>query len=320
MRVFVTGRIPSAAVDTLRADQTLTVDVWDGDGPIPRNELLMRVSGAAGVITLLTERVDDELLTAAGAQLQIVANVAVGYNNFDMLAFTDRQVVATNTPGVLTDATADVALALTLMVTRRLSEGERVIRSGEPWAWGMFYKLGTGIAGKRLGIVGLGAIGQAFARRAQACGMTIAYTQRRRLEASVEASLGATFLSFEELLHTSDVVSLHCPYSPETHHLLNAEALAMMGAHTFLINTARGPIVDETALVQALESRGIAGAGLDVYEHEPVVHPGLVDRDDVVLLPHLGSATVETRTAMAMLAVNNVKAVLSGQPALTPIG
>ena len=174
MRVFVTGRIPTVALDTLRADQSLVVDVWDGEGPIARDELLNRVRRAAAVITLLTERVDGELLVAAGPQMQIVANVAVGYNNFDMAAITAHGVVATNTPGVLTDATADVALALTLMVTRRLSEGERVIRSGEPWAWGMFYKLGTGIAGKRLGIVGLGAIGQPFARRAQACGMTVA--------------------------------------------------------------------------------------------------------------------------------------------------
>lgn len=318
-KVVVTGRIPAPALDCLRADQSVDLHVWDAETAIPRAELLTLVSGANGIVTLLTERVDAELLDVAGPQLAVVSNVAVGYNNFDVPAIHARGVVATNTPGVLTDATADIALALILMVTRRLGEGERAIRSGEPWAWSMFYNLGTGITGRRLGIVGMGAIGQATAVRARACGMTIAYSNRNRVAPEIEAALGAEFLPFDELLATSDVVSLNCPYTPQTHHLMNAAAIARMQPHAFLINTARGPIVDEAALVDALTSGTIAGAGLDVFEHEPQVHPGLVDRDDVVLLPHLGSATLETRTAMGTLATRNCLAVLNGEAALTPI-
>jgi glyoxylate reductase len=316
-RVVVTGRIPGEAIEALKAEHDVLT--WDQPNPIPRDELFSRVAGADAIVALLTERVDAELLDAAGPQLRVVANVAVGFNNIDLGACRQRGVVATNTPGVLTDATADIAMALILMVTRRLGEGERVIRSHQPWQWGMFYMLGTSIQGRRLGVVGMGQIGAALARRARAFGMTIAYSNRRAVDADVAAELDCERLDLDELLGTSDVVSLHCPYSPETHHLIGAPQLAAMRADAYLVNTARGPIVDEGALVEALRSRSIAGAGLDVFEEEPKIHPGLLDLDNVVLLPHLGSATVETRTAMAMLAASNVVAVLGGGVAPTPI-
>ena len=316
-RVVVTGRIPEQGIAALAGEHD--VSAWTETTPISRDELLRRVAGADALVTLLTERVDDELLDAAGPQLRVVSNVAVGYNNIDVPACRARGVIATNTPGVLTDATADIAMALILMATRRLGEGERVIRSQQPWQWGMFYMLGTGIQGRRLGIVGMGQIGAALARRAKAFGMTISYSNRTAIAAELAAELGCERLSMDELLGTSDVVSLHCPYSPETHHLIDADALATMRNDAFLVNTARGPVVDEAALAAALRDGVIAGAGLDVFENEPAVHPDLLGLDNVVLIPHLGSATIETRTAMAMLAAANTLAVLRGDPAPTPI-
>jgi glyoxylate reductase len=318
-KIVVTGKIPQPGIDLL-VEAGHDVLAWDQASPIERGELLRRVSGANAIISLLTEKVDAELLAATGSQLQVVSNVAVGYNNLDVPAILASGAIATNTPGVLTDATADIAMALILMSTRRLGEGERLIRSGEPWQWGMFMMLGTGIQNKQLGIVGMGAIGAATARRAKAFGMNIAYTNRRDVDPALATELGATRLSMGELLATSDVVSIHCPYSPETHHLFDASQFAAMQPHAILINTARGPIVNEAALVSALEAGQLSGAGLDVFENEPQVHPGLPGRNDVVLIPHLGSATVETRTAMATLAARNTLSVLSGKAALTPIG
>lgn len=321
-RIVVTNRIPQAAVDLLRAAHD--VDAREADETASREETLRRIAGADGVITMITDRVDDEFLDAAGDQLKVVANVAVGYNNIDVAACARRGVVATNTPGVLTDATADTAFGLMLMATRRFGEGERIIRSGTPWQWGMFYLLGMDLRGKTLGIVGAGGIGIAMARRARAFGMDIVYTSPRDIAADAAAELGARRLELPELLATADVVSLHCPLVPagqpgSTHHLIDAEALRAMKPSAYLINSARGPIVDEAALVEALRRGEIAGAGLDVFEDEPAVHPGLLELDNVVLLPHLGSATVETRTAMAELAARNVLRVLAGEPALTPL-
>ncbi|MFJ6456051.1 2-hydroxyacid dehydrogenase [Paenarthrobacter sp. NPDC091669] len=316
-RVVVTGRIPEAAIEKLRAEHD--VDAWSGPESIGREELLRRVAGADAIVSLLTERVDAELLDAAGPQLKVVANVAVGYDNIDVSACTARGVVATNTPGVLTDATADIAFGLILMATRRLGEGERLIRSGEAWKWGMFFLLGSSLQGKTLGVVGMGGIGQATARRAKAFGMEIVYQSRSEIDPTITAELNARRVDLDELLAVSDVVSLHCPYGPATHHLIGAEQLAAMKSSAFLVNTARGPIVDEDALATALRDRTIAGAGLDVYEQEPRVHPGLLELDNVALLPHLGSATVETRTAMAMLAADNALAVLSGEQPPAPI-
>jgi glyoxylate reductase len=315
-RIVVTGVIPEPGLHLLRPLGTLVAPPSAG---WTRAEVLAAVVGADAVVTLLTTAVDDELLDAAGPGLKIVANVAVGYNNIDVAACARRGVTVTNTPGVLTEATADIALALILMTTRRLGEGERVIRSGEPWQWSMFYLLGTGIQGQTLGIVGLGAIGQAVARRARAFGMDIVYSNRTRLAPEVEAELGARPLPLSELLATSDVVSLHCPYSPATHHLMNRDTIALMRPTAFLINTARGPVVEEAALANALQMGELAGAGLDVFENEPEVHPRLLACENAVLIPHLGSATVETRNAMATLAARNVVRVLADQPALTPV-
>lgn len=317
-RIVVTGRIPESGLALLRAAGE--VWAWDADSPIPVEECHRRIAGADAVVTLLTTRVDDAFLDAAGPSLRVVANVAVGYNNIDVAACAARGVVATNTPGVLTDATADIAMGLILMATRRLAEGERLIRSGEAWQWGMFMMLGRGIQGRRLGIIGMGAIGEALATRARAFGMEVVYHNRRPVAPGVEASIGCRWVELDELLESSDVVSVNCPYSAATHHLIDAAALARMRPSAFLINTARGPIVDEAALVEALRSGTIAGAGLDVYEAEPVLAEGLRELDNVVLLPHLGSATVETRGAMADLAAANVAAVLAGDPPVTPIG
>jgi glyoxylate reductase len=317
-KVVVTGKIPAVALERLRAEYT--VDAWEDESPIARDELLKRVAGADAIVSLLTEKIDAELLDAAGKQLRSVSNVAVGYNNIDVPACRERNVLVTNTPGVLTDATADIAMALILMSTRRLAEGERVIRAQQPWQWGMFYMLGSSIQGSQLGIVGMGQIGAAVARRARAFGMTIAYTKRSPLDAETATELNATHMELDELLATSDVVSLHCPYSPETHHLMNASTIGTMKKSAYLINTARGPVVDEEALATALQQGKIAGAGLDVFEKEPTVHQALIGLDNAVLIPHLGSATVETRTAMANLAVTNALAVLSGKTAPNLVG
>ena len=315
-RIVVTGKIPDAGLDLLRGAGE--VWAWDGDDPIPVDVRDERLAEADAVVTLLTDRVDDAFLDAA-PRLRVVANVAVGYNNIDVPACSARGVVVTNTPGVLTEATADLAMALILMSTRRLGEGERLIRSGEPWKWGMFMLLGSSISGRRLGVVGMGAIGIAVAERAKAFGMEVVYHNRRAVEPEVERALGARLVDLDELLATSDVVSLNCPYTPETHHLIDADALRRMRSSAYLVNTARGPIVDEAALVEALRRGDIAGAGLDVFEHEPAVHPGLLELDNAVLVPHLGSATVETRDAMATLAARNVQQVLAGGAPITPV-
>jgi glyoxylate reductase len=316
--IVVTRRIPEPALELLRtADE---VRLSPHDRPLTRDELHEAVAGADALITLLHDPIDAELLDAAGPKLKCVANVAVGYDNIDVAAATERGVVVTNTPGVLTDSTADLAIALILMVTRRLGEGERVIRSGEPWSWDMFFLLGSSLAGKTLGVIGLGAIGRATARRAHAFGMEIVYAGPRRVSEETETELGgARRVPLMQLLASSDVVTLHTPLTPDTRHLINSTALKQMRSDAYLVNTARGPIVDEAALVKALRDHRIAGAALDVFENEPDVHPGLLELDNVVLLPHLGSATIETRTAMAVLAADNALAVLRGERPPTAI-
>ena len=317
-RIVVTRRIPEPAIEFLEG----AGDVWVSphDRPLATDELHAAVAGADGVVTLLHDRVDDAFLDAAGSRLRIVANAAVGYDNIDVRACSRRGVFVSNTPGVLTEATADIAFALILMATRRLGEGERLIRARTPWSWSMFFMLGSGIQGKTLGVVGLGKIGLATARRARAFGMEIAYAGRRRAPAEIETELAARFLPLEELLAQADVVSLHCPLSAETHHLIDAEALGRMKPSAYLVNTTRGPVVDEAALAEALRAGTIAGAGLDVFEREPEVHEALLGLESVVLIPHLGSATVETRTAMGVLAARNVVAVVGGDAPVTPVG
>jgi glyoxylate reductase len=316
-KIVVTGKIPEVALEKLKKSHE--VISWGEETPISRDELLKRVSGANVIVSLLTEKIDEEVLASAGNDLKAVCNVAVGYNNIDVAACKNKNVLVTNTPGVLTDATADIAMALILMTTRRLSEGERVIRNQEPWAWGMFYMLGSSIQNQTLGIVGMGQIGIATALRAKSFGMKIIYTRRNRLDEKIEKELSAQYVSLDELLQQSDIVSLHCPYSTETHHLISDAQLSKMKKSSYLINTARGPIVNEEALANALINKTIAGAGLDVYEHEPKVNEKLLKLDNVVLLPHLGSATVETRTAMATTAANNALEILSGNKPLNPV-
>ncbi|MCA1190116.1 MULTISPECIES: D-glycerate dehydrogenase [unclassified Saccharopolyspora] len=317
MRIVVTRNLPEPAVALLRTAGE--VHVCERDRALDPADLRRVVAGADAVVAMLGDRVDGAFADAAGPQLKVVANVAVGYDNVDVPELTGRGVTVTNTPGVLTDATADLAFALVLMATRRLGEGERLIRSGTPWFFHLGFMLGTGLQGKTLGIIGLGGIGQAVARRARAFGMRIAYSGRRRVAAGVEAELDARFLPQDELLRESDVISLHCPLTEQTRHLIDAAALAAMKPSAVLVNTSRGPVVDEAALAAALRAGRIAAAGLDVFEEEPAVHPELLELDNAVLVPHLGSATEETRTAMAELAARNVVGVLTGNGPVTPV-
>jgi glyoxylate reductase len=316
-KIVVTRRIPEPAVELLRE----AGEVWvsPDDRPLETNELHDAVKGADIAVTLLHDKVDDAFLDAAGDQLRAVCNVAVGFDNVDVPAATKRGVLITNTPGVLTEATADLAMTLILAVTRRIGEGERLLRRREEWSWHMFMLLGMGLQEKTLGVVGMGAIGQSVARRAKAFGMEIVYSDARPASEEVERELGAKRVELDELLRTADVVTVHAPLMDATRHLIDAEALDLMKETAYLVNSARGPIVDEAALVDALENGKIAGAGLDVFENEPDVHPGLLDLDNVVILPHLGSATIETRTAMGVLAAKNALAVLKGEQPPTPV-
>ena len=280
---------------------------------MPRDELLARVEGKQGLICLLTDRIDEQIL-AAGRDLRVVANIAVGYNNIDLDSCRARGIVVSNTPDVLTNACADFTWATILGITRRLGEAERQLRAGQWKGWALDHLLGTELKGKRLGLVGLGRIGRAVAGKAAAFGMSVTYTATNRADFAA-----AEYLPLDRLLATSDVVSLHCPLTPQTHHLIDHKALTKMKRTAYLINTSRGPVVDEAALAWALKERLITAAALDVYEDEPRVHPDLLQLENVMLLPHIASATTETRTAMADLAVSNVLAVLSGAPPLTPV-
>lgn len=279
--------------------------------PVPRAELLAAVEGASALIALMSDKVDAELLEAAGPGLKVVANFAVGYDNIDVAECHSRGIVVTNTPDVLTDATADHAFALLLGVARRLREGDALVRSGSWTGWEPSQLLGMHLTGAVLGIVGMGRIGTAVAVRARAFGMQVLY-HNRRAAPEAERATGARLVSLEELLAASDFVSLHCPLTPATHHLIDASALARMKPGAVLVNTSRGPIVDETALLAALRTASVWGAGLDVFEHEPRITPGLEELPNVLLAPHTGSATVAAREGMARLCAEAVVSVLSG--------
>ncbi|HXG88287.1 MAG TPA: D-glycerate dehydrogenase [Vicinamibacterales bacterium] len=311
MRVLLTRRIPSSVLSRLEA--LADVDLYGERDAIPRAELIARVADKDGLICLLTDRIDREVLDAA-PQLKVVSTIAVGYNNIDVEACRERGIVVTNTPDVLTNACADFTWSLILGITRRLGEAERQLRAGQWKGWALDHMLGTELRGKQLGLVGVGRIGRAVAERAPAFGMKVAYTARNPVDLP-----DAQYLPFDRLLATSDVVSLHCPLTPETRHLIDQKALTKMKRTAYLINTARGPVVDEAALAWALKERLIIGAALDVYEEEPAVHAALLGLENVMLIPHIASATTETRTAMADLAVSNTLAVLSGEPPLTPV-
>ena len=309
--VLVTRRMVDAAMSAL--DGLGAVEVYEGPPTaMPRDELLRRASGVGGLLTVLTERVDAELLDAAGPGLRIVANHAVGVDNIDIPECTRRGVLVTNTPDVLTEATADLAWALILACVRRVAEGDRFLRAKTPWIWDPRMMLGHDLHGRVLGIVGCGRIGQATARRALGFGMRVVYHNSRPLPSEVESALGARHVGFDELLASSDVVSVHCPLTPDTRHLFGESAFRKMKPTAVLVNTARGPVVDEAALAVALREGEIFGAGLDVFEREPEVTAELLDLDSVTIVPHLGSATVGTREAMGLRAVQNLAAGLAG--------
>jgi glyoxylate reductase len=314
--VLLTRKIPGSVLALL--EEHAEVDLYPGPDRIPREELLRRVPGKRALVCLLTDRVDREVLDA-GRDLQVVSNIAVGYDNVDVAYARSRGVEVTNTPDVLTEATAEFTWALILAVTRRVSEGERLLRAGRWTGWALDFMLGMELRGKQLGVVGLGRIGLAVAARAPAFGMRVAYTTMGALPSHAGPLPEMQAMALDELLATSHVISLHVPLTPETRHLVDGTALARMKRTAFLVNTSRGPVIDEEALAWALRERMIAGAALDVYEREPAVHADLLGLENVVLAPHLGSATTETRTAMADLAVRNAIAVLEGTAPLTPV-
>jgi glyoxylate reductase len=290
-----------------RLEDACVVERYDGVTPLSHEELVRRIAGKQAVISSVTDRVDEAVLEA-GSGLRVIANIGVGYNNIDVAAARARGIIVTNTPDVLTGATADFTWALILAITRRVGEGERLVRRGEWTGWAFDQLLGMELRDRQLGVVGYGRIGRAVAARAAAFGMRVVHTGRE-----------GDSLTLDRLLSTSDVVTLHVPLRDDTRHLIDQAALARMKRSAYLVNTSRGPVVDETALVWALKNRIISGAALDVYEREPQIEPALLALDNVVLAPHLGSATTDTRTAMADLAARNAIAVLTGSPPLTPV-
>jgi glyoxylate reductase len=294
------------------------VDLYSGEAIISTDQLRRRIADKDALICLITDAIDRAVLDAAPA-LKVVANVAAGYNNIDVVHARSRGVVVTNTPDVLTESVADFTWGLILAITRRLAEGERLLRRGEWKGWALDFMLGSELRGKQLGLIGCGRIGRAVAARAAAFGMRVACTTRREADGASTNSGPGEMMSFDRLLITSDVISLHVPLTQETRHLIDKRALARMKRSAFLVNTARGPVVDEAALAWALQQHLIAGAALDVYEHEPAVHPDLLSLENVLLVPHLASGTIETRSTMAELAVDNVIEVLAGRPPLTPV-
>ncbi|MFJ9769702.1 2-hydroxyacid dehydrogenase [Kitasatospora sp. NPDC101157] len=312
--VLVTRRPAPGVLERLTARYAATCSEHDLE--LERAELLDAVRGRRAVLTTLNTRVDAEFLDAAGPQLEIVANHAVGYHNIDLAACAERGVVVTNTPGVLTNATAETAWALLLAATRRLGEGERLLRSGTPWTWGPNFLLGLELAGTPLGVLGMGRIGRSVARRAEAFDMPVSYHNRRELPP--EQAHGAEWKPLEELLATSTVLVVTCPCTEETRHLLDARRLAMLPPGAVVVSMTAG-VVDEEALAAALESGALFAAAVDNFEHEPDVPSALLAQERAVLVPHLGSATVRTRQAMGGLAVDNILAVLDGSEPLTPV-
>ena len=321
-RVLVTNRIPAAVLQHLESD--LEIDYHTEQNALSRDQLLDRVRDKHGLLCVVTDTIDAGIIKA-GSQLRVIANIAVGYDNIDIATAKKHGIVVTNTPGVLTESVAELTWGLILNVTRRVVEGDRLIQSGVWKGWALDFMLGMELFGKQLGVVGAGRIGRAVAARASVFGMKVVFaapkgsndiTDRSQWAKSLKDS---SVMPLDRLLATSDVVSLHVPMTSDTHHLIDREALVNMKPSAYLINTSRGPVVDEDALVLALREGLIAGAALDVYEREPMVHSGLLGLSNVVLSPHLGSATHETRTAMADLAARNLMEVLSGNLPITPI-
>jgi len=309
-KILLTGRLPDEIMAQLEA--ACDMEANRDDRPMSGEELLRKVADREGILSMITDRIDAEVMDRAPG-LKIVSNLAVGFNNIDVAAATRRGIIVTNTPGVTTEPTADLTFGLLLAVSRRIVEGDRLTRGGGFQYWAPMLFLGRSVAGKTLGIVGLGAIGRAVARRARGFGMRLLYYQRQRLDEALEKELGAEYADFGRLLRESDFVSLHVPLTEETRYLIRAEQLGQMKPSAVLINASRGPVVHEKELVEALRKGIIGGAGLDVYENEPALTPGLADLPNVVLTPHVGSGTIEDRTLMARMAVDNLLAGLRGE-------
>jgi len=311
--VIVTQKLPEVV-------ETRMMELFDArlnpdDHPLTKAELIEAVRHADVLVPTITDRIDAAILSQAGPNLKLVANFGTGVDHIDLASARDHGISVTNTPDVLTEDTADMTMALILAVPRRLAEGERLLRSGQWDGWNPTFMLGHRISGKRLGIIGMGRIGQAVARRARAFGMAVHYHNRKRVHPDIEAELEASYWeSLDQMLARMDIITIHCPHTPATFHLLSARRLALLQPHAFLINTARGEIVDENALTRMLVRKELAGAGLDVFEHEPAVNPKLLQLDNVVLLPHLGSATHEGRLEMGEKVIVNIKTFIDGHP------
>lgn len=309
-RVLITRQMPEAALAVVRDRCQLQYD--PSDRQLTPEELVQATAGKDGLLCVVTDRVDDAVLSSS-ATLKVVSTVAVGYDNIDVGAATARGVAVANTPGVLTESSADLAWGLLFSIARRITEGDRYIRAGKWRDWKLMLMAGRDVYGQTLGIVGMGRIGQAVAHRARGCGMRVLYHNRQPVEPSIEAELGATWVALSDLLEQADFVSLHVPLALETTHLIGERELRQMKPTAYLINTARGPVVDEQAIIRALQEGWIAGAGLDVFEQEPEVPRALCELENVVLVPHIGSASVATRTRMAVMAAENLTAVLRGE-------
>lgn len=307
-KVFVTRRLPRVAMEVL--EENFDIECNPHDRVLTRQELLAGVAGKDGILPLLTDRIDDELLDAAGDQLKIVANYAVGFNNIDVPALTARKIPATNTPGVLTDTTADLAMGLLLAVARLIVPADVYTRAGKYEGWAPLLFVGSDVHHKTLGLLGFGRIGYAMAKRAAGFDMKVLYTDVAPVDSEIEDQVGAKFVDKETLLKESDFISVHVPLTPETKHILNTTDFELMKPSAYVINTARGEVVNEEALARALGAGQIAGAGLDVFEFEPKIHPGLMAMDNVVILPHIASASLETRGKMGLIAADNLIAML----------
>jgi glyoxylate reductase len=309
-KVLVTRRIPDSGLKILI--ETCDLDIFEGEAPISRDVLLKRIKGKDGLLCLLSDRIDKEIVAAGGRSLKVISNYAVGYNNIDVEEATKSGVLVTNTPGVLTDATADLTWALLLACARRIPKSDSLVRDGRFVGWSPTLLLGREVYGKTLGIIGMGEIGAAVARRAKGFGMKTIYHNRKR-NPEAEKELGAMYVSVDDLLRNSDYVSLHVSLNPETRHLIGEKEFAMMKPTAILLNASRGEVIDEKALIKALKEGRIDSAGLDVYEKEPRLSPGLAELDNVVLTPHTGSATYESRDKMAVMAAENLVAGLRGE-------
>ncbi len=316
-KVLVTRLLPKKAMEMIH--KAVNAELNPHDRPMTRKELLRGLKGVDGVLSLLNDRMDAQAMDAAGLQLKVIANYAVGFNNIVVPDATERGIVVTNTPEVLTETTADMAWSLIMAVCRRVAEGDDFIRRRKPWNWAPLMMLGADVHGKTLGILGLGRIGQAVARRAKGFNMKIIYYDAFRQKPKVEKELGVQFKPFLSVIRQADILTVHTPLMKETTHLINAKVLKAMKKTAYLVNTSRGPVVDEAAVAKALQRGDIAGAGIDVFEKEPQVHPELVKCRNAVITPHIASATVETRTAMGTLAASNLISVLKGRTPPTPV-